>query len=106
MNKFITSYSITSASNLSFHKEPYFKGNSKQWVCPKHFPSVLHSHNAEGCSYVGCPSVRPDEEVATSTEEEILTIWYNDETRALVRCAKGTGANLVKSLQASESTCK
>jgi len=43
---------------LRRNPEPYWH-NDTQWVCPRHVPSSLISHDAPKCWYKGCGSVRP-----------------------------------------------
>jgi len=38
--------------------EPYWK-NEREWVCPKHLPSVKLPANIDKCFFSGCKSVRP-----------------------------------------------
>ena len=65
--------------------KPYWK-SEREWVCPKHLPSVKLPANIDRCFFAGCTSVRPpnrpgNTSVAVSSKKKVVVVASPPSTR-------------------------
>ena len=53
--------------------DPYWK-SEREWVCPKHLPSVKLPANVTRCFFSGCSSIRPEKSLQNIKESVKSTI--------------------------------
>ena len=73
--------------------DPYWK-SEREWVCPKHLPSVKLPANVTRCFFSGCSSVRPERIQANIKESVTCTVVSPPPTLQKPRVAVEKEANL------------
>ena len=78
--------------------DPYWK-SEREWVCPKHLPSVKLPANIEKCFFSGCSSVRPSNRPGNSSVVSSSSIVSSSKVR------KRNSTKPAKTTAGEESLC-